>query len=128
MTISVIIIDDDVDTVSVFADYMRLKGFNVLATGKDGKEAVELYEKHKPDVILTDLMMPVYDGFYGIKNIQKNHPDAKIILVTADLSEATQAKIDECGISSLIHKPYEIENVVKTVNEVVNETITEIQI
>ncbi len=89
---------------------------------------MDLYEKHRPDVLLTDLMMPVYDGFYGIKNIQKNHPDAKIILVTADLSEETQVKIDSCGISALIYKPYEIENVVKTVNEVVGSKITELSV
>ncbi|MDX1533960.1 MAG: response regulator transcription factor [Nitrosopumilaceae archaeon] len=126
MSISVVIVDDDKDTVAVFAEYMKLKGFNVLATGNDGKEAVELYEKHRPDVILSDLMMPVYDGFYGIKNIQKNHPDAKIILVTADLSDETLEKINSCGISGLIYKPYEIENVVKTVNQVVNGEKTEL--
>lgn len=127
MSTSVVIIDDDVDTVTVFSDYMRLKGFNVLATGKDGKEAIELYEKYKPDVLLTDLMMPVYDGFYGIEKIQKNHPDARIILVTADLSDETQAKADALNVSEIIYKPYEINNVVKTINQIMNETISKVE-
>lgn len=127
MSISVVIIDDEVDTLTVFADFMGLKGFDVLATGKNGKEAAELYEKHQPDVILTDLMMPVYDGFYGIKKIYEKFPDARIILVTADISEETNAKIDSFGISSIIYKPYDIDNVVRMVNDVVGKKISKVE-
>ena len=65
MTVEVVIVDDDEDTVEIFAEYLEIKGFKVLATGVDGKEAVELYDKHKPDIIFSDIMMPTYDGFYA---------------------------------------------------------------
>ncbi len=119
MSISVVIADDDVDTVDIFEEYLELQGFNVLAKGMDGKQAVELYEKYQPDVLCSDIMMPNYDGFYAIENIRKKFPDAKIILVTADLTTETKRKIETANASAVIFKPYDIDRVVKTINDVV---------
>ena len=118
MSISVVIVDDDVDTVDIFEEYLELQGFNVLAKGTDGKEAIELYEKYQPDVLCSDIMMPNYDGFYAMENIRKKFPNAKIILVTADLTTATKAKIEKSNASAVIFKPYDIDKVVKTIKEV----------
>ena len=119
MSISVVIVDDDVDTVDIFEEYLELQGFNVMAKGMDGKEAVELYEKHQPDVLCSDIMMPNYDGFYAMENIRKKFPDAKIILVTADLTTDTKEKLKKSNASAVIFKPYDIDVVVKTINDVV---------
>lgn len=119
MSISVVIVDDDVDTVDIFEEYLELQGFNVLAKGTDGKEAIELYEKHQPDVLCSDIMMPNYDGFYAMENIRKKFPNAKIILVTADLTTETRQKLKSSDASAVIFKPYDIDKVVKTINDVV---------
>ena len=119
MSISVVIVDDDVDTVDIFEEYLELQGFNVLAKGTDGKEAIELYEKHQPDVLCSDIMMPNYDGFYAMENIRKKFPNAKIILVTADLTTETRQKLKSSNASAVIFKPYDIDKVVKTINDVV---------
>jgi chemotaxis response regulator CheB len=61
---SVIVVDDDNTLVKVFEQYLKLNNINVLGQCYDGKEAVTLYEKLKPDVVLLDIMMPHYDeGF-----------------------------------------------------------------
>ena len=119
MSISVVIVDDDVDTVDIFEEYLELQGFNVLAKGTDGKEAIELYEKYQPDVLCSDIMMPNYDGFYAMKNIREKFPNAKIILVTADLTTETRQKLKSSNASAVIFKPYDIDKVVKTINDVV---------
>ena len=119
MSISVVIVDDDVDTVDIFEEYLELQGFNVMAKGTDGKEAVELYEKYQPDVLCSDIMMPNYDGFYAMENIREKFPNAKIILVTADLTADTKKKIETSNASAVIFKPYDIDQVVKTINDVV---------
>ncbi len=73
--ISAIVIDDEQDVLDVFCEYLKVKNVNVLAEGRNGKDAVKLYQKLKPDVVLMDLVMPQYDGFYGIENISKYDPD-----------------------------------------------------
>ena len=77
-----IVIDDDPDIVAVFCDLLNMINLKVLATDKSGKNALKLYEEHKPDLVFTDLQMPGYDGIYVIESIKDKYPDAKIIIVT----------------------------------------------
>lgn len=109
--ITAIVVDDDQDTVDVFCDYLELKNVNVIGRGRDGKSAVELYQKLKPDVVFLDLMMPEYDGFYGLENIRKENPDAKVVIVTADLRDDTARKLGALKPTRVFIKPYDIEKI-----------------
>lgn len=122
MKTSLIVIDDDPDTVDVFCEYLKLKGFDVLGHGYNGKEAVELYTEHRPDIVLMDVMMPEFNGFYGLENIKLKDPHAKIIMVTADLSDETQKNLTKCGAEKILYKPYDIDTVVKAINEIQKNT------
>lgn len=115
---SVIVVDDDRDTVEVFCEYLSIKDIKVLGKGYDGRSAVELYKEHKPDVVLLDVMMPDYDGFYGLEQIRKFDPNAKIIMVTADLTSDTEKKLVDLKASAMIYKPYEIDSVIETIEKV----------
>lgn len=116
--VKVVVVDDDADTVEVFCEYLEIKGVNVVGRGYNGKTAVELYEKLAPDVVLLDVMMPDYDGFYGLENIKKINPAAKVVMVTADLTYDTEKKLSALGASAVIYKPYEIDSVITTINAV----------
>ena len=120
--VKVIVVDDDVDTVEVFCEYLEIKNITVLGRGYNGKTAVELYETHKPDIALLDVMMPEYDGFYALENIKKTNPDAKLIMVTADLTFDTEKKLKELSASAVIYKPYEIDSVIETIHSVYKQT------
>jgi DNA-binding response OmpR family regulator len=120
---SVIVVDDDRDTVEVFCEYLAIKDIEVLGRGYDGKTAVELYKKHTPDVVLLDVMMPDYDGFYGLENIRKINPEAKIIMVTADLTSDTEKKLVDLKASAMIYKPYEIDSVIETIEKVSKDNV-----
>lgn len=116
--IRVIVVDDDRDTVEVFTEYLAIKGIDVVAKGYNGKQAVELYKEHTPDITLLDVMMPEHDGFYGLQNIRRINPNAKVIMVTADLTSDTEKKMHELQASAILYKPYEIDSVVETINKV----------
>jgi DNA-binding response OmpR family regulator len=116
--VKVIVVDDDVDTVEVFCEYLEIKGITVLGRGYNGKTAVELYERFKPDIALLDVMMPEYDGFYGLENIKKINPNAKVIMVTADLTYDTEKQLKALNASAVIYKPYEIDSVIDTIHKV----------
>lgn len=112
MGFKVLVVDDDIDTLEVFAEFLEIKDVEVVGRGHDGKEAVELYEKHRPDFVLMDVMMPDYDGFYGIEGIRKVDPNAKIIMVTADVSMETKSKLKQLKPAAVVHKPYEIDDLI----------------
>ena len=121
--VKVIVIDDDVDTVEVFCEYLEIKDITVVGRGYNGKTAVELYEKLRPDIALLDVMMPEYDGFYGIENIKKINPDAKVIMVTADLTYDTEKRLKALDASAVIYKPYEIDRVMEIIHKVHKGTL-----
>ena len=106
-----IVIDDDVDTVDVFCDYLKLVDVKVLGRGYNGKSAVELYQKYNPDVVFLDLMMPDYDGFYALENIRKINPAAKVVVVTADLRDETAHRLDVLKPTEVFIKPYDINKI-----------------
>lgn len=114
MSKSVIVIDDDEDTVRLFSEFLEEHGINVIGNGFDGITAVKLFKKTKPDVVLIDLNMPNGSGFYAIKKIQDINPKAKIIAVTADGSFATEEKLEKLNIP-LIQKPFKMDQVISII-------------
>ena len=114
MSKSVIVIDDDEDTVRLFSEFLEEHGINVIGNGFDGITAVKLFKKTKPDVVLIDLNMPNGSGFYAIKKIQDIDPKAKIIAVTADGSFATEEKLEKLNIP-LIQKPFKMDQVISII-------------
>ncbi len=60
----------------------RRSDLSVVAQAVDGRDAVEMYERHKPDVCLIDLKMPVMDGVAAISSIRSIDPKARIIVLT----------------------------------------------
>jgi len=120
METSIIIVDDDKDTVSVFQEFLEFKGFKVLGVGYNGKDAVELYNNFKPDVVLLDVMMPEFNGFYALQKIREVKSDAKIIMITADKTKKTEERLIEMNASAILYKPYEIDNLVKSIKDVLN--------
>ncbi len=114
----IIVIDDDMETVEVLCEYLAIKDIQTLARGHDGKQAVELYKEHKPDVCLIDLHMPKFDGFYAIREIKKLDPEAKIIVVSDNLQDEEEQKLLKLNCNGFIYKPYEIDSIVETIQRV----------
>lgn len=113
-----IVIDDDYDTIKAFEEYLKMKNINVLGLGTNGKEAMDLYAELKPDVVLLDIMMPQYDGFYALEKIREFDSNAKVIAVTADMTADTEKKLMDLKVSAITYKPYDIDNIVDTIEEI----------
>ena len=119
-----IIVDDDENIVRVFEQYLKINNIDVIGHGFDGKQAVTLYDKLKPDVVLLDIMMPNHDGFYAVQMIREIDPNAKIIAVTADLTEETEKKLQKLKISDIIYKPYEMKDILVKIENVHNQALS----
>ena len=121
MEITAIVIDDDPSVRIVFSECLSMINVDVLATGKNGLEASQLYEKHHPDVVLMELAMPLYDGAYGLRKIRESDPNARVIMVTALISSDLQKELQEDGAQAIILKPFEMETIRHTIENVKNE-------
>jgi response regulator NasT len=86
-------------------------GFQVLAQGSDGLDAVELCKQYKPDVLLMDVKMPVFDGLSAAETILHNDMDVCIVLITAYNDNDFIEKAKEIGVSAYLVKPVEERNI-----------------
>ena len=116
--IKVIVIDDENDVAEVLYEFLKIKEIEVVGRGKNGKEAFELYKKHHPDIVLMDLVMPNYDGFYGIEKIRKYDPKSKIMIISASLTHLYVKKLLKLNVNAILLKPYDLNNIVEKINQV----------
>lgn len=80
---NLIIIDDDPFVTGALKILLEANpNITVLASGSNGKEAVSLYRRHRPDILLIDIRMEEMDGLTASEQILQEYPDAKILLLT----------------------------------------------
>jgi len=82
----------------------------------NGKEAVELYQIHKPDLCFMDLTMPIMNGFEATQSICDFDEDANIVVVSADIQEHAVEKAKEAGAIGFIKKPVDPETLKSMLN------------
>lgn len=112
------IVDDDRQTVEVFAEYLEMCKVNVVARGYDGKDAVEIYKNLKPDVIFLDLTMPVYDGIYALSEIRSVDKNANIVVITADLKKEMEERMHELNPTEVLIKPFDVEKILAILDKI----------
>ena len=91
---NVLIAEDEIIYATVFKLKLESEGFNVTHA-KNGKEAIEMAKKSKPDIILLDLMMPEKDGFQVLRELKEDIKlrDVPVVIMTnlsqsSDIEEA----------------------------------------
>ncbi|MDR1624506.1 MAG: response regulator [Tannerellaceae bacterium] len=81
-----------------------LKEYKLLYA-RDGKEAIELYHKYYPDLILMDIKMPVMDGYQALAEIRKTDKQIPVIAVTANAFAEDEQRVYNSGFNGYIPKP-----------------------
>ncbi len=115
--IRAVVVDDDKDTVALFSEILQGNNINVVGKGYNGQEAAFLYQKLKPDVIFLDVIMPVYDGIYGLTKIREMNPDATVIITTNQMTINAQIALNKLRPSAVIQEPIDVNEIIKKVNQ-----------
>ncbi len=117
----VLVVEDDKSLRDLFK--VRLKRLDVeYIEAENGKKAIEALEKHTPDLIMLDLIMPVMDGFKVLDHV-RNNPKTKsipVMVITVDKSIETRNRIFQMGAEDFITKPFEIEDIIPRVKRYVS--------
>lgn len=103
--IKILIVEDETPIREFISLNLKLSNFDTLEAST-GEEAVELYPKYKPHVILLDIMLPGIDGFETCKIIRHAAPDAAIIMLTARGQDSDKIMGLEIGADDYIIKPF----------------------
>ena len=100
-----LVVDDDELILLFSSKYFGSSSLNVL-TAKHGGEAVNVLKTAKVDLVLTDLKMPVMDGFELLTYIGEKHPGIRTIAMTGLMSSNINERVRELGVRQCIEKPF----------------------
>ena len=118
--IRIIVVDDQAVVRQGFVALINtVADMEVVAEGVNGAQAVELYRRHQPDVLLTDLRMPLMSGVEAIGVIRREWPGARIIVLTAfdgdeDIYRSLQAGAQGYLLKDMFFE--ELESAIRTVH------------
>ena len=117
---NIIIVDDDALVSLSLKTILEATGdIKVLATGISGKDAISLYDQHKPDVLLMDIRMEEMNGLDAAHNIITKYPDAKILLLTTFADDEYIIKAINIGAKGYILKQA-FDTIAPAINAVYN--------
>lgn len=120
-----ILVVDDEPVMLTLAQRILSAQYEVV-TAKSGAEAIELFEVHKPDLVLSDLRMPEMDGYELQKILQEKFSESvPVIFMTADESDESESKGFAAGAADYIRKPVKpdillkrVENITKSMDKI----------
>ena len=114
---NIIIVDDDYLVVNSLKTIVESSGITVLGLGYSGSEAIDLFVKYKPDIVLMDIRMKDMTGIEATKEIVKEDPLAKILLITTFQDDDYIREALSLGCKGYILKQ-NIDSIIPSINAV----------
>ncbi|MBM4348255.1 MAG: response regulator [Deltaproteobacteria bacterium] len=112
----ILIIDDDDRVRTLLSNILKFAGHRVIEAS-DGDSGIRcLEEGESVDMVLTDLGMPLKNGWEVTKWIKAKTPQLPVILVTGWGTGLDEEKIKESGVDLVIKKPFEVNEILETVD------------
>jgi CheY-like chemotaxis protein len=110
----VLLVEDAPFLRYAFGRLLRMSGFDVREAN-DGREALDCLAEFHPDLVLTDLMMPVMDGVELIRRIHAEPETATlpIVAITADATEQAERQARQAGAVDVITKPIDLPSLLE---------------
>ena len=113
----ILLVEDTSHLSEEIADILRLEGYQV-AIANNGLRALELLPSSRPDLIITDLLMPGMDGFELIKQVRStaSFKSIPILILSAKTSEADRVRGKDVGADAFLMKPCKAHELIASIN------------
>lgn len=115
---TILIVDDSNAIRTKLSRFVTELGHKVVGQAATGKEAIEEYEKKKPELVTMDIVMPEMDGLTALAEILKKYPGARIVMVTSAATKTNMIEAKEKGAVGFVVKPLVKENVAEALLKV----------
>lgn len=118
----VLVIDDEDSVRTITKQTLEAYGYRALLA-EDGADALATYAQrgHEIDVVLTDMMMPIMDGYATIQALYRINPRVKIIAASGLAANGMVAKAATAGVRHFLQKPYTSDTLLQKLHAVLNE-------
>jgi two-component system chemotaxis response regulator CheY len=115
---TVLIVDDAEFMRAMLREIVEEMELDVAAEAADGDEAVQLYHRHQPDLVLLDITMPGKDGTEALQDILAADPEATVVMITALGQKEQVLSSIKAGARDFIIKPFDTERVQDTLQRI----------
>ncbi|MBC6475319.1 MAG: response regulator transcription factor [Hormoscilla sp. GM102CHS1] len=123
MPLLILIAEDDLGTRMAIHDYLEQSGYSAIAA-ENGKQALEMIAKYQPHLIITDIAMPLMDGYEFVRQVRQQ-PALRllpVIFLTARNSTTERIRGYQLGCDLYLPKPFELEELAVVVRNLLDRS------
>ncbi len=123
MPSKILVVDDDLGTRLSIGDYLELSGYEVIAAS-DGQQGLVMVNKHHPDLIVTDIIMPQMNGYELVRQVRQkpNFRLLPVILLTARIQTQERILGYQSGCDLYLPKPFELEELAAAISNLLERS------
>lgn len=113
----ILIVEDETSFALSLIEGLKLYFPDIeIVTAENGFQGLASLAESRPDLLITDLKMPVMDGFELIEKTNLLYPDLPVIVVSAHESPLVEMKLRELGVQTFLEKPLELEDLAEIIS------------
>lgn len=116
-----LVVDDEPNIVELLSTSLRFAGFEVF-TAMTGAEALRAVERHHPDLVVLDIMLPDVDGLTVLRRLHANHQPIPVVFLTARDAGPDKVEGLTLGGDDYVTKPFSLEELVARIRAVLRRT------
>ncbi len=117
----ILVVDDSMLSRNIASDALTKAGFEVVEAN-NGQDGLKMFDKHQPDCVVMDLLMPVMCGQEFLRCLREKGVDVPVFVLTSDIQQASKSECEALGISGFLHKPVLGSQLVTCVQEELAKT------
>jgi two-component system chemotaxis response regulator CheY len=116
---TILLVDDEAHIRKFVGLILKQLGSPRLLEAPNGQEAVAIYEKENPDLVLLDINMPIMDGLETLKKLREIDPECIVVMLTSLASRSNVENALALGATNYIRKDTPKEEIAKALNETI---------
>ena len=117
----ILVVDDDQNAAAALADLLRDEGYATEVAYR-GNDALALERTFRPDLLITDMHMPVMSGVELLHALRQGRRSVPAILMTTDASDSARRRAQELGASDILDKPLILRDMLASIQRALQAT------
>ncbi len=119
---TILVVDDESNLLKVTSRLLNLANYRAIAAS-NGKDALELYEKHRAEIrlVILDLIMPGMDGKHCLEALRNMDPNVRVLIASGQPKPGMAEDLRVAGAMDFIAKPFDIPQLLETIRKIIDE-------
>lgn len=118
--IRAVIADDEAFIRQVLLKMLERLDVEVVGVAENGRQALDLYMQHHPDIVILDIAMPEMDGLETLRQLLARDPEARVLMCTSFSSKQYVVEAVKIGAKGYLNKPFDLDKIREKISKIVH--------